>query len=140
MMWFWQEFSLKFIFDTFGLCIWSIINKSLTQGGVSSSLKRKKRKKPGLDHSGLQNFHLISKHPFIAKILEKVVFWQLSSFLAEINIMDKIQSGFKTVHTTEFALIRVLNGIFLEATMETVSALSCQTWVQLLTRWITLFC
>lgn len=77
------------------------------------------------DHSGLQNFHLIYKHPFVAKNLEKVVFWQLSSFLAEINIMDKIQSGFKTVHTTEFALIRVLNDIFLEATMETVSALSC---------------
>jgi len=89
-----------------------------------------------MDPSGLQHLNPISKHPFIAKILEKVVFWQLSSFLAEINIMDKFQLGFKTIHSTEFALIRVLNDISLEATMETVSALSCKTWVQLLTRWI----
>lgn len=61
-------------------------------------------KKPGLDHSVLQNFHPISKFPFIAKIL-KVVFCQLSSF--EANILDKFQSGLRTSHSTESALIRV---------------------------------
>lgn len=42
------------------------------------------------------------------------MFRLLSSFLEEVEIMDKFQSGFITGHSTESALIRVLNDILLE--------------------------
>ncbi|MGL4646337.1 MAG: reverse transcriptase domain-containing protein [Cetobacterium sp.] len=51
--------------------------------------------------------------PFTSKILEKIVSDQLQSFLTNNSLSDNFQSGFKTAHSTESALLRVLNDIFL---------------------------
>ena len=58
------------------------------------------------------NFRPISKLPFLSKILEKVVHSQLMSFLEEHNILEVFQSGFKSLHSTKSALLRVFNYIF----------------------------
>ena len=69
-------------------------------------------KKPGLDPADLANFRPISKLSFMAKILEKIVCSQLMAFLDEHNILEVFQSGFKTLHSTESALLKVFNDIF----------------------------
>ena len=108
---------LKEVFSTVGPIVNIVINSSLSSGAVPLNFKQAVVqpliKKPGLDPAVLANFRPISKLPFISKILEKVVHCQLTSFLEEHNILEVFQSGFKTLHSTESALLRVFNDIFL---------------------------
>ena len=61
----------------------------------------------------LANFRPTSKLPFLSKILEKIVHAQLKPFLDEHGVLEVFQSGFKTLHSTESALLRVFNDILL---------------------------
>ncbi|XP_073786402.1 uncharacterized protein [Danio rerio] len=93
-----------------GPSVLSIVNSSLSTGIVTSSFKhaviQPLLKKANLDVSDMKNFRKISKLPFISNILEKVVSVQLNEFLANNNIFDKFQSGFRARHSTESALLR----------------------------------
>lgn len=66
--------------------------------------------KPSLDTSVLSNFRLVSKLPFLSKVLEKVVYCNIILD----NILEVIQSGFKTHHSTESALLKVSKDILLD--------------------------
>ncbi|CAJ1051395.1 uncharacterized protein LOC117829052%2C partial [Xyrichtys novacula] len=105
----------KEVFPCIGQSVLAIINSSLSSGVVPPGFKhavvQPLLKKPGLDCSVLANFRPISKLPFISKILEKVVHVQLKSFLDEHGVLEVFQSGFKTRHSTESALMRVFNDI-----------------------------
>lgn len=61
----------------------------------------------------MKNYRPISQLPFVSKILEKVVLQQLLAFLNENSILEMFQSGFKVAHSTESALLKVFNDIFL---------------------------
>lgn len=50
---------------------------------------------------------------FPPKILGKIVYTQLKAFLDECKILEEFHFGFKTNHSTESALLRVFNNIFL---------------------------
>ena len=63
-------------------------------------------KKHNIDPSVLSNFRPISKLPFLSN--EKVVLNQLQSHLDFNDILEKFQSDFKSCHSTEMALLRVL--------------------------------
>ncbi|CAM4660588.1 unnamed protein product [Leuciscus chuanchicus] len=62
-------------------------------------------KKPTLNPAHLENYRPVSLLPFVAKTLERVVFNQIFSSLTQNNLLDNNQSGFKSGHSTETALL-----------------------------------
>ncbi len=59
----------------------------------------------------IENYRPVSLLPFIAKILERVVFNQVSLFLSQNNTLDTKQSGFRSGHLTETALLSVTEAL-----------------------------
>ena len=69
-------------------------------------------KKPSLDHNNLEkNYHPVSNLSFLSNILEKIVLSQLSAYLSSNNLFCSPQSAYRTGHSTETALLKVMNDI-----------------------------
>ncbi len=92
-----------------------IINTSLLTGIFPTAFKQARvtplLKKPTLNTSLLGNYRPVSLLPFVAKTLERVVFNQLSLFLSQYNKLDAKQSGFRSGHSTETALLSVTEAL-----------------------------
>ena len=92
-----------------------IINTSLHTGTFPTAFKQARvtplLKKPTLNPAHLDNYRPVSLLPFVAKTLERVVFNQISSFLTQNNLLDNNQSGFKSGHSTETALLSVIEAL-----------------------------
>ncbi len=92
-----------------------IINTSLRTGIFPTAFKQARvtplLKKPTLNTSLLENYRPVSLLPFVAKTLERVVFNQLSLFLSQYNKLDDKQSGFRSGHSTETALLSVTEAL-----------------------------
>ena len=93
----------------------STINSSLASGIVPPVFKCARvtslLKKTSLDPSSVKNYRPVSLLPFLSKALERAVLYQLSSFLQQHNLLDPHQSGFQSGHSTETALLAVIDAL-----------------------------
>ena len=57
----------------------------------------------------MNNYRPISILPILSKVLEKHVHDSLSEYLQEFSLLHKTQSGFRTQHSCETALINMID-------------------------------
>ena len=104
-----------------------IINRSLSAGVVPDCMKvahvSPLLKKPSLDPNELKNYRPVSNLSFLSKVLEKVVAQQLNLHLANNNLHEPMQSAYKTQHSTETALVRVMNDVLQAADQQQLTLL-----------------
>ena len=81
-------------------------------------------KKRCLDHNDLNNYRPVSNLCFIAKILEKLVLSQVSSYLNSHNNYNACQSSYRPGHSTEAALLKVVDDLLLSLSKGNISVLA----------------
>ena len=81
-------------------------------------------KKRCLDHNDLNNYWPLSNLCFIAKILEKLVLSQVSSYLNPHNLYNTCQSAYCPGHSTETALLKVVDDLFHSLNKGNISVLA----------------
>ena len=93
------------------LCI--IFNKSLEQGKFPSTMKLAEVVPlyKGKEHFLEMNYRPISLLTMISKVLEKIVYQRIYSFLQNTGQLYDNQYGFRESHSCEHAIGQVINGI-----------------------------
>ena len=90
-----------------------IFNESLSQGIFPEKLKIA-RITPifkSEDETSVSNYRPISVLPCFSKIIERIMYNRLYTFLCENNILYEKQFGFQTAHSTDHAIIQLVNEI-----------------------------
>ena len=102
-----------------------LFNSSLASGifpqCFKSALLTPIFKKRCLDHNDLNKYRPVSNLCFIAKILEKLVLSKVSSYLNSHNHYNTCQSALRPGHSTETALLKVVNDLFLSLSKGNIS-------------------
>ena len=92
-----------------------IVNLSLESSTVTKAFKKvvvkPLIKKSNLDPEVLSNYRPVSKLPYLSMILERAVADQLQTHLDANNLHVKFQSAYRRGHSTETALLRILNDL-----------------------------
>ena len=106
----------------------SIINKSLSSGSVPHCFKhalvKPLLKKASLDASCLKHYRPVSNLPFLSQVLESIVLKQFLLHLQSHGFLEPFRSAYRSCHSTETALLRVVNDLLRASDSGCVSILS----------------
>jgi len=107
---------LKSCTHVFPPAIARLANLSLQTGKFPTRYKRTQvlplLKKAGLDNSQPANYRPISNLSTVSKVLERIVLACLQPHLLSSANFSQLQSAYKKGHSTETALLEVLDGVF----------------------------
>ena len=70
-------------------------------------------KKPNLDPNDLGNYRPVAHLPSVSKVLERIVADQLMCYVDSHHLLPGNQSAYRNFHSTETALLKVLNDLLL---------------------------
>ena len=77
-----------------------------------------------LDNNDLNNYRHVTNLCFIADILEKLILSHVSSNINSHNLYNTCQSAYRPGHSTEAALLKVVNDLFLSLGKGNISVLT----------------
>ncbi len=104
------------------------INTSLSEGSLPISQKfaivTPIIKKPGLDPETLSSYRPISNLSFLSKTVERIVASRLNAYLHAHSLLPRLQSAYRSHHSTETALLKVTSDIFDAADRSEVTLLA----------------
>ena len=105
-----------------------LFNSSLASGifpqCYKSALVTTIRKMRCLDDNDLDNYQPVSNLCFIAKILEKLVMSQISSYLNSHNLYNTCKSAYRHGHSTATVILIVVNDLFISLSKGNISVLA----------------
>ena len=81
-------------------------------------------RRPVNDFNVLKNFRPVSNLPFLSKVLEKIVLKQLQQHLYDNGLMDVHQSAYRKDHSTETAVLSVLDSLLTRSDERYISVLA----------------
>ena len=92
-----------------------MVNKSFDESNFPSDLKHAivtpVIKDKNRNQVKYQNYRPVSNLPFVSKLLENIVLYQIQEHLWHNNLYGKYQSGYRQFHSCETALLKVISDI-----------------------------
>ena len=134
---------MKQIAGELGPFLTELFNRSMRSGHFprrSEAFITPVVKKPGLDLADIGSYRPIFNLSVISKLLERIVAKQMTGYLQSADLLPQLQSGFRSGHSTETAVLRVLSDIMTAVDGGDVAASSSWICRPHLTQSITTFC